>query len=214
MNKIYENIKAIRQAKGLTQTYLAEKVGIAINNYGKLERGEIQLTIERLEQLAGIFGMTVIKIMQYGGGVESVKEIDNEKVKELEKMILAQEKLLIACNETINLYKQNSVLMQQKIDSLKKQFDDEEELRIYIVDFNAALKIDLLRDYQKIIDSNLNEIEKLQAIDKLINGIKDFPIFSIEYDLKMTLAEFHNSNPKYQKYFAGGMMVQISNEKN
>ncbi len=88
MNKIYENIKAIRQAKGLTQTYLAEKVGIAINNYGKLERGEIHLTIERLEQLAGIFGMTVIELLQYGSGVEKPQiVVDTEKVKELENKV-------------------------------------------------------------------------------------------------------------------------------
>jgi transcriptional regulator with XRE-family HTH domain len=76
MNKIYENIKAIRQTKGLTQTYLAEKIGIAINNYGKLERGEIQLTIERLEQLAGIFGMSVVEIIEYGT-ITKTKQEDN-----------------------------------------------------------------------------------------------------------------------------------------
>jgi transcriptional regulator with XRE-family HTH domain len=133
MNKIYENIKAIRQAKGLTQTYLAEKVGIAINNYGKLERGEIQLTIERLEQLAEIFGMTVIEIMQYGSGVESVK-VDSEKVKELEKeikdlkeKIQSYEKIMqdtLEAHKTIvNLTEGNKKLYEQIIDMAHKTID-------------------------------------------------------------------------------------------
>jgi transcriptional regulator with XRE-family HTH domain len=107
MNKIYENIKAIRKSKNISQADIADKLGMYPANYGKLENGLTQLTIERLEQLAGIFGMTVIEILQYGQGVESVK-VDSEKVKELENKIRKLEQWLHDKN-TIIEFQRNKI---------------------------------------------------------------------------------------------------------
>lgn len=86
MENVYKNISELRKVRRFSQTDLAEKLGINQDTYSKLERGKIQLTIERLEQLAGIFGMSVIELLNYGG-VESMKEDNSEKVRELEKEI-------------------------------------------------------------------------------------------------------------------------------
>ncbi|SET90860.1 Helix-turn-helix [Marinobacter segnicrescens] len=46
------NLRAIRKSKGLSQERLAYEAGIDRSYVGKIERGEVNVTIERLYQLA------------------------------------------------------------------------------------------------------------------------------------------------------------------
>ena len=48
------NIKRERGKRGLSQEELAEKIGIAVNNLGKIERGENFVTAETLEKFINI----------------------------------------------------------------------------------------------------------------------------------------------------------------
>ena len=57
--KIEEKIKQIRNFKKMKQADVAEKLDISPQAYSQLERGEIKMDIERLEQLAHIFEMSV-----------------------------------------------------------------------------------------------------------------------------------------------------------
>lgn len=83
---IHENIKVLRLQKRLSQLDIAEALTISQGAYAQLENGKTEITLNRLEQLAKLFGMTVIELLQYGSGVENVK-VDSEKVKELEREI-------------------------------------------------------------------------------------------------------------------------------
>ncbi len=65
MNTIYANIKAIRVAKGRTQEDVAEKLGLAPSNYGRVERGLTELSIDRLEKIAEIFEVSTSYILKY-----------------------------------------------------------------------------------------------------------------------------------------------------
>lgn len=47
------NLRAIRKSKGFSQERLAYDAGIDRSYLGKVERGEVNLTIERLYLLAG-----------------------------------------------------------------------------------------------------------------------------------------------------------------
>jgi transcriptional regulator with XRE-family HTH domain len=65
MSKIYESIKAIRTAKNLKQEEVAQKLGMAQSNYARMEKGLTQITVDRLEELAGVFEMSVSSILSY-----------------------------------------------------------------------------------------------------------------------------------------------------
>lgn len=52
--ELHEKIKFFRLSKNLTQTYLAEQLGIDTGNYSRLERGETKVTLERLSKIAEI----------------------------------------------------------------------------------------------------------------------------------------------------------------
>lgn len=74
MSKVYANIKAIRTEKGLKQEDVAQKMGMAQSNYARLEKGLTQATVERLEQLAEIFELSVSSILSYEAEGSSNKE--------------------------------------------------------------------------------------------------------------------------------------------
>jgi transcriptional regulator with XRE-family HTH domain len=60
-----ENIELIREAKKLSRETVADKLGINVSNYGKVERGEVGLTMDRLYELADIFRMQPEEILTY-----------------------------------------------------------------------------------------------------------------------------------------------------
>lgn len=82
MINIYANIKAVRERKGLSQQQMADKLSIVVSGYGKIERGQTQITFERLSQISNIFQMQVVELIQYKG-------TDEEQAKEnhLNKLI-------------------------------------------------------------------------------------------------------------------------------
>ncbi len=45
-------IKKVRELKNFTQEYVAEQVGMTTSGYSRIERGEVRVSIERLEQIA------------------------------------------------------------------------------------------------------------------------------------------------------------------
>ncbi len=57
---VHLNIKKIRELKGIARNDMASMLGITLNGYGKIERGEVDISIKRLYQLADIFQLTVI----------------------------------------------------------------------------------------------------------------------------------------------------------
>ena len=52
--QIGENIRRIREWKGYRREYLADKLGMHLTSYGNIERGQSDLTVKRLLQIAQI----------------------------------------------------------------------------------------------------------------------------------------------------------------
>ena len=50
--KIHENVELIRKAKGVTKTYLAQKIGLSLQGYRHIANGATTLDAERLRILA------------------------------------------------------------------------------------------------------------------------------------------------------------------
>ncbi len=90
---ILEKIKALRLQKRLSQLDVAEALAISQSAYAQLESGKTEITLTRVEQLAKLFGMTAIELLQYGE--EKPQIVDNEKVKVLENRIKELEKDLV-----------------------------------------------------------------------------------------------------------------------
>lgn len=50
-----QKIQKLREASGLTQETMAEKLNMSKNTYGRIERGETILTERKLERIASVF---------------------------------------------------------------------------------------------------------------------------------------------------------------
>lgn len=83
---ISETIKRIRQSKGLNQSFMAEHLNIALNNYSKIERGITEIGITRLYEIAKILEVSVTELLG-----EPIQNTDNERVISLEKRIFELE---------------------------------------------------------------------------------------------------------------------------
>jgi len=64
--KVHEKIRSIRQSKGWSQEKMAEKLELSMNGYANIERGETDVQVSRLEQIASTFGMELLELFNFG----------------------------------------------------------------------------------------------------------------------------------------------------
>ena len=59
VNPIGCRIKAIREAKGITQDVMADKIGVTQSNYGRLEKNDDRLKIKHLQIISKELGVSI-----------------------------------------------------------------------------------------------------------------------------------------------------------
>lgn len=77
MEQIHEMIRFLRKQKGYTQEAIANKLGLSLRAYSKIENGETNLTINRLTELTSIFGVTLADLFNYADEKTSNKQKEN-----------------------------------------------------------------------------------------------------------------------------------------
>jgi transcriptional regulator with XRE-family HTH domain len=88
MHSIAENIKSIRELKGLKQIEVANYINVDKSAYSKIEKGTRALTVDELQKMAQLFGMTTDQILNHDGNVP--KEVVIEDKTAIEQMRLIQ----------------------------------------------------------------------------------------------------------------------------
>lgn len=58
-------IKQIRELKNFTQEHVATHLGLTTRAYSKIESGETQLTINRLNEISSILGVEPMKVLGF-----------------------------------------------------------------------------------------------------------------------------------------------------
>jgi transcriptional regulator with XRE-family HTH domain len=120
MIKIGEKIKKLRDLREYSQEYMAQKLKLSVNGYGKIERDETDISLKRLEEIAAVLEVDIFRILTFDekqifninarqsnlGLVHTPQLIDNEGYKDF--ITHLQE-------EITHLRAQNSALMQQNI---------------------------------------------------------------------------------------------------
>lgn len=88
--KTHEKLRALRTAKGFSQQYVAHKLNLDPANYGRLERGEAKLTLDRLEQVLEILGVKMEDFVWY-----PLQQSNNPLLESLLNEVTAIKELLI-----------------------------------------------------------------------------------------------------------------------
>ncbi len=63
VKEILDKIRQIRLSRGYTQEYMADKLGIDTVNYGRIERGQSKLTIDRFLRICEILDVKPIDLL-------------------------------------------------------------------------------------------------------------------------------------------------------
>lgn len=77
--KINEKIRQLCEQHQLSQENMADKLGMSVTGYAKIERGEVRSNLPRLEQISEVFDMDICELLSYG---ESEKVYFNNSVTE------------------------------------------------------------------------------------------------------------------------------------
>ena len=51
---VCENIRRIREARGITKTFIANALGMSLQGYRYLEDGDVRLDVERMKKIASL----------------------------------------------------------------------------------------------------------------------------------------------------------------
>lgn len=168
---ILENIKRIRVEKKITQADISEKLGLAQNNYGNIERGITELTITRLYEIAKVLEVSINELLG-----ESTQKTDNERVKELEGRITELEKWL----------KDKEVLIRYLNEELENESDLYQKALsniFYTIILNTAFKNNIGEyTYTYDINENYEPNGKIIETKSTILSIKDYKLKDVLND--------------------------------
>lgn len=64
-SQIGQKIKKLRELRNYTQEYMAKKLDLSLNGYGKIEREETELTLNRLNEIAKILEVKVFDLLGF-----------------------------------------------------------------------------------------------------------------------------------------------------
>lgn len=64
-SKVYLNIRKIRELKNLTREYVAGELNMSMSGYGKIERGEVDLTVNKLLEIAKVLNVSIEFIFRF-----------------------------------------------------------------------------------------------------------------------------------------------------
>ena len=100
-------IKQIRELKNFTQEYVATKLNLSIRAYSKIETGETQLTINRLNEISEALGVEPMEILGF-----DEKQVFNHCKQDGYIGINLPDKLVLQFEETIQSLKEQIKLLK------------------------------------------------------------------------------------------------------
>ena len=64
--KFHEKIRFMRQSKNWSQEDMADKLGMSVAGYAKIEQGRTDANFSKLEQIASVFELDVVELLSFG----------------------------------------------------------------------------------------------------------------------------------------------------
>jgi transcriptional regulator with XRE-family HTH domain len=103
-------IKQIRELKNFTQEYVAQQLGLSTRAYSKIETGETQLTINRLNEISAILEVQPMEVLGFDD--KKVFNFYNSNDINNVKNMNMPEKLIQQYEETIQALKEQIAVMK------------------------------------------------------------------------------------------------------
>ncbi|MGQ1928063.1 helix-turn-helix domain-containing protein [Ornithobacterium rhinotracheale] len=114
INNVELKIKQIRELKNLSQEYVASKLGVSTRAYSKIETGETQLKIDRLNELSLILDVSPIEILVFDEkNIFKYRKKQRDISRDNECRNIYTDKLILQYEETISSLKDQIQLLKQ-----------------------------------------------------------------------------------------------------
>ena len=81
------NIKRLREEKGLLQKQVASQVDLGISHYSKIENGQREASVELLDKLAKFYGMTIDQIVHMDSDIPHEVTVEDKTASEQVRLI-------------------------------------------------------------------------------------------------------------------------------
>lgn len=65
MINIGDNIKKFRELKNITREQMASDLNMSLSGYSKIERGDTDLTISKIERIAEVLGIDIAQLLSF-----------------------------------------------------------------------------------------------------------------------------------------------------
>lgn len=111
------NIKRLREEKGILQKEVATEVGLGISHRSKIENGQREASVELLDKLAKFYGISIDQIVHMGKSVP--KEVTLEDKTSNEQMRLIAQLNEKDKNTVMNII--DAMLTKQKFQTFFEQ---------------------------------------------------------------------------------------------
>src|ERR1700733_9003726 len=98
------NIRTLRHQRGWSQEDVADRLGISIPAFSKIETGVTDINLSRLEQIANVFEVSVVYLLAM-----YIKEAEHEP----SHLSIAQKKLIDRENEIASLQRKVILLYEE-----------------------------------------------------------------------------------------------------
>lgn len=114
MLQIGKKIKSLRQQKGWSQLEVAQKIGLSPAAFSKIEKDVTDVSLSRLQQLAGLFDITLEELI-----LEST-EIKKSDVNELK---VTKEQLESSLSKIVHL-QEYIITLYEELHQIKRKITD------------------------------------------------------------------------------------------
>lgn len=106
MNALGKRIRLLRHQKELNLEDVARKLDISVPAFSKIETGITDINLSRLQQIASVFGLTVVQMLTFNGESEDRKRIDeletiNKKLIERDEEVICLRQKMIELLEEL-----------------------------------------------------------------------------------------------------------------
>ncbi|MFM8911895.1 MAG: helix-turn-helix domain-containing protein [Flammeovirgaceae bacterium] len=110
-------IKNLRHEKGFSQEAMAYELGMSPSGYGKIERGETDLTISKIDEIARCFGLTATSIIRIVDEQNSIELSPDSKNLSKEQLFEAYKTL----SATVIQLQENVSSLTARLSNLEKK---------------------------------------------------------------------------------------------
>lgn len=110
--RIGKKIKQLRELKNYSQEYMATQLKMSVPGYGRIERNEVDVSMERANQIATVLGISLTELISF-----DEKYIFNNYANNQNAFVINSE-----------LHQEDKKALNELVDYLKKQLEAKDAL--------------------------------------------------------------------------------------